>query len=211
MLFSPWKMEKSSHWFTGKATKTQRMCEEISGDVSRDLRLIPETTAQRRVRPPEQLLTYLGNRFFDYPDHLCNRFCDFWSLRSSVLCSDHQIDENARARPSEGRPAQSETGNPHAFAFVFLCCVSACFRICAGVHFRAGGVPWVLGVRKHGSHAFLVHLRSLGSGLASLWGQEASFRMRFQTCLLFQTTGRTDECTHNTHAQHARLTRTQRT
>ena len=32
------KIEKSMHWFTGKATRTHRMCDEISGGV-RDFRL----------------------------------------------------------------------------------------------------------------------------------------------------------------------------
>jgi len=97
------------HWFTGKATRTHRMCEEISEGVSRDFQLIPGPKAQRRVRPPEQLLTYLGNRFFEYPGHPCNRFLDSWSLRSSVLCSELQIDYKACGRPSDGRPASKET------------------------------------------------------------------------------------------------------
>ena len=98
------------HWFTVKKQPEHTgMCEEISGGVSRDFRLIPGPTAQRRVRLPEELLTYPGNRFSDYPDHLCNRGVDSWNLSSCVFCCELQIEENARARPSEGHPAHRET------------------------------------------------------------------------------------------------------
>ena len=99
----------------------------LTPDVRRNIRrrfarfpIDPWADGPTTCQIPEQFLTYLGNRFFDYPDHLCNRFVDSLRLRSCVLCSELQIDENSLARPSQGRPAPRESGNPHAFAVVFL-------------------------------------------------------------------------------------------
>ena len=181
----------------------------MSGGVSRDFQLIPRPTPQGRVRLLQQLLTYLCNRGFDYPDHLSNRFDDSWSLRSSVLCSQLQLDKYARARPSEGRQAPREAGHPHAFVFLVLLRVRTLSGMCL-LAFSRGWCAWASWVWKNGSS----RLRRARAGLRFwsdlLMGTGAVFAYVFELAPAPKTQGATD--THAGHAHGAtRMTRTART